>query len=251
MRRKKYSGNRVFIVGAGPGPAGLLTLAGAEILGKADCVIYDRLVNGEILKYASKNAKLINADEARKKFTNGFTKEQNKLNNLIVGSARKYKITVRLKNGDPVIFGRLNEETASLKKNKVAFEIIPGITTASAAAASLKIGLTKTKIAPVVSFLTGHENPYGKKVSIEYEKLPLSGTLVFYMASENLKNIAKKLIETGRDERTPCAVVEKAGLSAERLRTGVLKNIKRFARGIKPPAVFLVGGVLDECREKK
>ena len=247
MKRKNYLENKVYIVGAGPGDCELITLQGLKILKKADCVIYDYLVNKKLLRYAPKTAELINADAPRNSFSDGFTTEQDKLNSLIVEKAKKYKTVVRLKNGDPVIFGRLNEEVEILAAGKIDFEITPGITAASSAAASLNIGLTKTKFAPVVSFITGHENPFDKKLSVDYALLPKQGTLVFYMATENLKKITKKLIEFGWNKNTFCAIVEKAG-SPNALRAkkwiGRLKDVKKISAGIKSPSVFIVGDVL-------
>lgn len=244
MKRKNYSKNKVFIVGAGSGDSELITVKGLKILKKSDCVIYDYLVNKKLLRYAPKTAELINADDTRNSFSDSFTKEQDKLNILIVEKAKKYKTVVRLKNGDAVIFGRLNEEVEILVKNKIDFEIVPGITAVSSAAASLNIGLTKTKFAPVVSFITGHEHPSDKKVSVNYALLPKQGTLVFYMATENLKKITKKLIDVGWNKNTFCAIVEKAGFPNEKKRLGRLKDIKKIVAGIKPPAVFIVGDVL-------
>jgi len=241
----------VYIVGAGCGDCELITLKGLKILKKADCVIYDYLVNKKLLRYASKTAELINADDTRNSFSDSSTTEQDKLNILIVEKAKKYKTVVRLKNGDSVIFGRLNEEVEILVKNKIDFEIIPGITAASSAAASLNIGLTKTKIAPVVSFITGHENPAGKKSSVDYALLPKQGTLVFYMATENLKKITKKLIKVGWNKNMFCAIVEKAGFHNEKKRIGRLKDVRKIVAGIKPPVVFIVGDVLKYAFKKK
>lgn len=244
MKQKKYSKNKVYIIGAGPGDYELITIKGQKILKKADCVIYDYLVNKKLLKFAPKTAELINANNTRNSFLDGFTTEQDKLNILIVEKSKKYKTVVRLKNGDPVIFGRLNEEVEILVKNKIDFEIVPGITAASSAAASLNIGLTKTKFAPVVSFITGHDNPSGRKSSVNYALLPKQGTLVFYMATKNLKKITKKLIEVGWNKNMFCAIVGKAGFPNEKKRLGRVKDIRRLVARIKPPAVFIVGDVL-------
>ncbi|MBI5573334.1 MAG: uroporphyrinogen-III C-methyltransferase [Elusimicrobia bacterium] len=244
MKQKNYLENKVYIVGAGCGDCELITLKGLKILKKADCVIYDYLVNKKLLRYAPKTAELINADDTRNSFSDSFTKEQDKLNILIVEKSKKYKTVVRLKNGDPVIFGRLNEEVEILVKNKIDFEIVPGITAVSSAAASLNIGLTKTKFAPVVSFITGHENPFGRKSSVNYVLLPKQGTLVFYMATENLKKITKKLIEVGWNKNMFCAIVEKAGFPDEKKLIGRLKDVKKIVVGINSPTVFIVGDVL-------
>ncbi|MDO8735411.1 MAG: uroporphyrinogen-III C-methyltransferase [Elusimicrobiota bacterium] len=284
MKRKKYSRNKVYIVGAGPGDSELITLKGFKIMKKADCVIYDYLVNKKLLRYAPKTAELINADdirnefakhprfigdvsvanshhnvadtsvsvsEAKNSFSDGFTKEQDKLNNLIVEKSKKYKTVVRLKNGDTVIFGRLNEEIFSLVKNKIDFEIIPGITAASSASASLNIGLTKTKLAPVVSFITGHENPSGKKSSVNYALLPKQGTLVFYMAVEQIGKLAGNLIDIGWNKNTFCGIVERASFSDEKSYIGKLKDIKKLVLKINSPSVFIVGNVLKYAFKKK
>jgi len=251
MKLKKYSKNKVYIVGAGPGDCELITIKGQKILKKADCIIYDYLVNKKLLRYTPKTAELINADGIRNSFSDGFTKEQDKLNGLLVEKAKKYKTTVRLKNGDSVIFGRLNEEIESLVKNKIDFEIIPGITAASAVAASLNLGLTKTKIAPVVLFATGHENPFCKNSSIDYKKLPHRATLVFYMASENIGKLSYKLTASGWNKNTFCGVVGNAGMPDEKKWLGKLMDIKKIANKIKPPVIFLVGDILKYAIKKK
>jgi len=251
MKQKNYSKNKIYFIGAGPGDLGLITVKGVEKLKKAECVIYDYLVNKRLLKYVTKGTDLINADTVRNTFSDGFTKQQDKLNRLIVEKAKKYKTVVRLKNGDPVMFGRLNEEIDVLIKNKIDFEIIPGVTAASSAAAELKIGLTKTKIAPVVSFITGHENPFNKDSSVEFKKLPKLGTLVFYMAVKNISKITEKLIKLGWNKNTYCGIVEKAGFSGKKRWIGKLKDIKKSSIAVKPPAVFFVGDVLKYAIKKK
>lgn len=248
--RKSKKQSKIYIVGAGPGDADLITLKGLKILKRADCIIYDYLVNKQLLKYASKKSELINADEIRNKFSNGFTKEQDKLNSLIIEKAKEYKTVVRLKNGDACIFSRLNEEISALVKNKIDFEIVPGITAASSAASSLKVGLTKTKLAPIVSFITGHENPFNKLKSVHFETLPKQSTLVFYMAVKNIEKIAHRLIEIGWNKNTFCAILEKAGQYDEKKRIGKLKDIKNLVLGINSPTVFLVGNVLKYAVKK-
>lgn len=258
MKRKNYLKNKVFIIGAGPGDCELITMKGLKILEKADCVIYDYLVNKKLLKYAPKTAELINADNPRNSFSDGFVKEQDKLNNLIIDKSKKYKTVVRLKNGDAVIFGRLNEEISALAACKIDFEIIPGVTAASSSAASLNLGLTKTKTAPVVLFAAGHGNPFCKNSSIDYKKLPHRATLVFYMAGKNIGRLCDKLTAVGWDKNTFCGVVENASLPTEKKRLGKLKNIKKIVgkglsgkSGVKPPVVFLVGDVLRNAIKKK
>ncbi|OGS43436.1 MAG: uroporphyrinogen-III C-methyltransferase [Elusimicrobia bacterium RIFOXYD2_FULL_34_15] len=248
---KRSIKHKVYIIGAGPGDPELITLKGINTLKKSECVIYDYLVNRDILKYVPITAELINADKVRNRFSDNFTKEQDKLNDLIVKKAKKCKIIIRLKNGDPVIFGRLNEEIEALIKNKIDFEIIPGITAASSAAAFLKVGLTKTKIAPIVSFITGHENPLAKNSEIDFSKLPKKSTLVFYMAVKNLNNIATELIKEGWEKNTPFAIVENVGFQYENKRVGRLKDMKKLFFNIKPPVILLVGDVLNYVVKKK
>ena len=248
---KKSIKHKVYIIGAGPGDPELITLKGINTLKKSECVIYDYLVNRDILKYVPITAELINADKVRNRFSDNFTKEQDKLNDLIVQKAKEYRTVVRLKNGDPTIFGRLNEEIQSLIKNKIDFEIIPGVTTASSAASFLKIGLTKTKVATIVSFIAGHENPLSKNSIIDFSKLSQKSTLVFYMAVENLNNIAEKLIGEGWEKDTPFAIVESVGFNYEKKHIGKLKNIKKISNGIKPPAVLLIGDVINYAIKKK
>ncbi|HDZ77149.1 MAG TPA: uroporphyrinogen-III C-methyltransferase, partial [Candidatus Omnitrophica bacterium] len=173
----------VYLTGAGPGDLGLITQKAYELIKKADCIIYDYLANPDLLKVARDNCKLIYVG----KKGGMHTLDQEGINKLLVKSAKTYKIIVRLKGGDPFIFGRGAEEAAYLAKNKIKFEIVPGISSAIAAPAYAGISLTERTKNSSVGFITGHEDPKKPKSNINWKALvDALGTLVFLMGVGNL-----------------------------------------------------------------
>lgn len=237
-------GGIVFLVGAGPGDPGLLTLKGRDCLGAADVVIYDHLANPALLALARSDAELIYAGKQGGR----HFKSQSEINALIVRKAREGCVVVRLKGGDPFVFGRGGEEAVELARAGIGFEVVPGVTSAVAVPAYAGIPLTHRGITATVAFVTGHEDPRKEHSDIEWSKLATgAGTLVFLMGVGNLEQIAARLIRHGRPKDTPTAVIERGTSAAQRTVTGPLERIGRLARehAVRPPAIIVVGGVVS------
>ncbi len=233
----------IYLVGAGPGDAGLITVKGAEALKEADCVIYDFLANARLLDYAKKGAKTIYVG----KKGSSKTVEQEEINRLIIENAKAGKTVVRLKGGDPFIFGRGGEEAEAIVAAGMTFEVIPGVTSAVAAPAYAGIPLTHRDLASSVTFITGQENPLKERPSIAWDRLSTGrGTLVFLMGWKNLSFITEKLRENGWPEHTPVALVRWGTLTKQVSCTGTLDDIVKKADklGIMPPVVTIVGDVV-------
>ncbi len=238
--------HKVYLVGAGPGGAGLITIKGLEILRQADVIIYDYLVDRTLLESAREGALLICCDRLGKsRYSDGSSIHQDRINSLIIKKAREGKNVVRLKSGDVSIFSRLSQELEALAKAKIEFEIVPGVTAGSAAAALSGIPLTDRRFASSCLFVTGHEDPTKKGSLLDWRSISKGGTIVLYMAVENLRGIVKKLVESGKGETTPAAVVQDAGCLTQKTITGTLGNIAEKARRekITPPAIVIIGKV--------
>lgn len=229
----------VYLVGAGAGDVGLLTLRACEVLQKADVVIYDRLADDAILKICAGAKKIYVGKEAGK-----HTLKQFEINQLLVDEARQNKIVVRLKGGDPFVFGRGGEEALYLRENNLPFEIIPGVTSSIAVPAYAGIPVTHRGIATSFAVITGHEDPTKPESTINWEKLATAvDTLIFLMGVANLPQIVAKLIEYGRNPKTPAALI----------RWGTKPNQETFITTLKdapnvkilPPAIFVVGEVVN------
>jgi uroporphyrinogen III methyltransferase/synthase len=240
---------KVYLVGAGPGRQDLITLRGLNILREADVVIYDYLVDKSILDNAKQGAELICCDKLAKKgkYSDGFLIHQNTINNLLVKKAKQGKKVIRLKNGDPSIFSRLSQELEALVKNKIEFEIVPGVTAASAAACFTGIPLTDRRLASSCIFVTGHEDPAKKESLVDWKSVAKSSTIVLYMAVENLDNIIKQVIEAGKPKDTPIAIIQNATLPTQKILGGSLKDIAQIAKkeNLKPPAIIIIGEVVN------
>ena len=233
----------VYLTGAGPGDAKLITVKGIELIKQADCVIYDYLVNPDLLKFSRRDCKLIYVG----KKSGAHTFSQDKINQLLVKQARLHNIVVRLKGGDPFIFGRGAEEALYLKKHKINFEIVPGVTSAIAVATYAGIPLTARSQNSTVGFITGNEDPEKKDSNINWKALVQGlGTLVFLMGIGNLEKIVQKLIESGKPLNTPVAIIRWGTTTRQRTTTGILKNIVQLAKKnkIAPPAIIVVGEVV-------
>ena len=231
----------VYLTGAGPGDAGLLTVKAREILETADVVIYDRLANEKILNYAV-NAEKIYVGKAAGR----HTLTQTEINNLLVEKGRAEKIVVRLKGGDPFVFGRGGEEALALRENGVDFEIIPGVTSAIAVPACAGIPVTHRGVATSFAVVTGHEKTADS--TIRWDKISTAAdTLIFLMGVENLPRITAKLIENGRAETTPAAVIRNGTKFDQQVLVSTLKNIAAEVaeKNITPPAIFIVGDVVN------
>ena len=191
---------KVYLVGAGPGDPGLLTLKARECLENADVIVYDYLANESFLDFSGEATELIYAG----KKGGAHTVPQSEINRIIINKAKRGLKVVRLKGGDPFLFGRGGEEAQELKKAGIKFEIVPGISSAIAVPAYAGIPLTHRDYTSTVSIITGHEDPKKEKADINWEKLATaSGTLVFLMGMGNLDRIAKSLIRHGRSPSTP------------------------------------------------
>ena len=235
---------KVYLVGAGPGDPGLITVRGKRLIEKAEVVVYDYLASKKLLKHAPESAELIYVG---KKGGVKHTFTQKEINQMLVDHAKDGKRVVRLKGGDPFIFGRGGEELEELHKAGALFEVVPGVTSATAAATYAGIPITHRDYTASVSFVTGHEDPSKEKSTIDWSKLATAtGTLVVYMGIKNLPNIVDNLIKHGRDAKTPVAVVRWASTPEQRSVTGTLETIVDLVHdtGIKPPALIIVGEVV-------
>ncbi len=249
MSHKNKNG-KVFLVGAGPGDPGLITVKGMECIRQADVLIYDYLASPALLKYASENAKSIYVG----KKGGDHTLSQNGINQLLVEKAEKGFVVTRLKGGDPFIFGRGGEEVEVLIKAQIPFEIVPGVTSAVAAPAYAGIPLTHRKYASAVTFVTGHEDPDKEKSDIDWESLVRGGgTIVFLMGVKNLPLIARQLMNCGMPPDKSVALVRWGTTPKQMTVTGRLDTIVNHVKkaGLKPPAVIIVGDVVNLRAEMK
>ena len=232
----------VFLVGAGPGDPGLLTLRAVELLGSADVVLYDRLIPPGALKHARPEAELVYVG----KQGGGPQMPQEEIDRLLVEHGRSGKRVVRLKGGDPLVFGRGGEEALRLREAGIGFEIVPGITAGVAAPAYAGIPVTHRELASGVAFVTGHEDPDKPESALDWAALArFPGTLVFYMGVRALPRIAEKLQAEGRSAGEPVAVIERGTLPGQRTLVATLADVAQRAQmvGIRAPAVTLVGPV--------
>ena len=235
---------KVYLVGAGPGDPGLITLRGKYLLEHAEVVVYDYLANPKLLNYVPKKAQLIYAGK-KGGGLHAFT--QDAINKLLVEHAKAGKMVVRLKGGDPFIFGRGAEEIQELVAEGINFEVVPGVTSATAAATYAGIPITHRDYTASVAFVTGHEDPKKKLSNISWDKLATGvGTIVIYMGIKTLPTITRKLIHYGRSPETPVAVVRWASTPQQRSVVGTLATICDVVEkaDIKPPALVIVGEVV-------
>ncbi|MBW1727026.1 MAG: uroporphyrinogen-III C-methyltransferase [Deltaproteobacteria bacterium] len=239
----KIMKGKVYLVGAGPGDPGLITVKGLECIKNADVLIYDYLASPVLLKHAQKHAEILYVG----KKGGDHTLSQDEINTLIAEKAQKGLTVTRLKGGDPFIFGRGGEEAEMLIKNDIPFEIVPGVTSAIAAPAYAGIPLTHRKFTSTVAFVTGHEDPLKEESSIDWAALAKGiGTLVFLMGVKNLPFITHRLIHHGMDPDTPVALIRWGTTPRQITVTGTLHTISERAKdaGFKPPAIIVVGHVV-------
>ncbi len=237
------SKGKVILSGSGPGDPGLLTIKAREAIEKAEVLIYDYLANPKFVEYAPKEAEVYYVG----KMGGDHTLPQDEINKLIIRKAEEGKTVVRLKGGDPYIFGRGGEEAEELADKGIPFEIIPGVTAGGAATAYAGIPLTHRDFTSTMAFITGHEDPTKKETNIEWDKIATGiGTLVFYMGIKNLPNIVENLVKNGRSPDTPAAVIRWGTTPRQKTVVGTLKNIAQLVKeaGIKPPAITVVGEVI-------
>ncbi len=238
---------KVFLVGAGPGDPQLLTLKAADLLKTAQVIVYDRLVSKEVLKLVPETAERIYVGKRSGK----HTVPQGKITGLLVRSASEGKSVVRLKGGDPFIFGRGGEEAEALVENGIEFEVVPGISSSVAAPMYAGIPLTHRDYASSVAIVTGHRAGEGERI-IEWGKLACSvDTIVILMGVESLGGIAEKLAAGGKNPDCPVAIIERGTASRQRIITGNLNTIAHVAevQKVKPPAVIVIGQVVTLGRK--
>ena len=230
----------VSFIGAGPGDPDLVTVKGLGRLREADVVIHDRLVPAALLDETRAGAEIIDVGKAPRRHCLG----QSEINWLLVDRSRRHRNIVRLKGGDPAIFGRLAEEIAAVRAAGVPFEIIPGVTAATAAAALAGISLTERGAASMVVLVTGTDHTGQMPASLDWDLLARAdATLVFYMAVQGLEVITATLTSLGRDAREPALIIERAGTPGERViggRLGYIATVARAAR-LESPAVLVTG----------
>ncbi|MFN3477250.1 MAG: uroporphyrinogen-III C-methyltransferase [Candidatus Methylomirabilales bacterium] len=232
---------KVYLVGAGPGDPGLMTVKGLKCLKEADVVVYDHLVDERLLSSAKAGAKLhYVGKQAGEK-----TLPQEEINRLLIEQAKAGNVVVRLKGGDPFIFGRGGEEAEALAKAGIPFEVVPGVTSAIAVPAYAGIPLTHRGYASSVAFLTGHEDPTKGKARIAWEKIAAGiDTLVFLMGAKTLPEIVKGLLAHGKDPKTPVAVIRWGTRAEQETIEGTLEGIAEKAKGLTPPAIAVIGEVV-------
>jgi uroporphyrin-III C-methyltransferase len=235
-------GGTVYLVGAGPGDPGLLTIKARDLLESCDVVIYDYLVNPEVLRHVATGAEHIYVG----KVGGGQQTPQDKINRLLVRYARKGQRVVRLKGGDPFLFGRGAEEAEALRNAGVAFEVVPGISSALAVPAYAGIPLTKRGLSSSVAVLTGARGGDGAPENSALANLASVDTLVVLMGAAHLRQIAKDLTTAGRSAQTPAAVIRWGTYEGQQTVTGTLETIAVEAErvGMKAPAVIIVGEVV-------
>ncbi|MGB1583394.1 MAG: uroporphyrinogen-III C-methyltransferase [Solirubrobacterales bacterium] len=235
----------VYLVGGGPGDPGLMTLRGAALLASADVVLYDRLIGPSALSDVRSDALL----EFAGKGSRGDSSKQAQIDARMIELAREGKSVVRLKGGDPLVFGRGGEEATALAAAEVSFEIVPGVTAGVAAAAYAGVPVTHRDHAAAVAFVTGHEDPNRPESAIDWSALAaFPGTLVFYMGVKNLPQISEQLIEAGRSADESAAVIAQGTRADQRTVIGRLVDIPELAReaAIDPPALTVIGSVVEE-----
>lgn len=233
---------KVFLIGAGPGDPGLLTLRGRDAIAAAHVIIYDALANEELLRHARSDAEKIYVG----KVAGDHALPQDEINALLIAKARENKIVARLKGGDPYIFGRGGEEAEELAKAGIDFEEIPGISSTIAAPAYAGIPLTHRDMSSSVTIITGHENPDKAQSAHNWPALAASAsTLVFVMGMKNLPHIAQNLIQAGMDPATPAALVYRGTTAQQRSLTAPLGQLPAAAReaSFSNPSVIIVGKV--------
>lgn len=226
----------VYLIGAGPGDADLITLKAVKALNKADVVLYDYLANEEILEHAPESAKRIYVG----KKAGEHYKTQDEINELIIAQARENENVVRLKGGDPFVFGRGGEEILALMENDIKFEVIPGVTSAIGAPTSLGLPVTHRALATSVTIVTGHEDPTKSKKQVKWDYT--ADTLIILMGIGNIKENTNEIMKY-RAPDTPVCVIESGTLPKERVVFGTLEDIS--TKEINTPAILIIGEVVN------
>jgi uroporphyrinogen III methyltransferase/synthase len=242
MKRQPDVG-KVYLVGAGPGDSRLITLRGVECLRQADLVICDYLVNPRLLEHAPNSAERVRL---------GTHESGEAIDRRMVDEARRGKTVVRLKSGDPAVFGRLAEEVASLRTAAIPLEIVPGVTSGLAAAAFAEIPVTQGQQASAVAFITGHERKDKTGSGLDYAAIArFPGTLVLYMGVSTAAHWSAALIQEGKPPDTPVAIVRRCSWPDQDVVRCTLEDVAQWvaSRNIRPPAIIIVGVVVDLAPE--
>ncbi|MDN5067334.1 uroporphyrinogen-III C-methyltransferase [Aliarcobacter butzleri] len=232
---------KVYLTGAGPGDVELLTLKAVKAIQNADILIYDRLVNPQILELVKKECELVYVGKEDKK----HTLPQEDINELIYQASLKYENVVRLKGGDPFVFGRGAEEALYLKQRGIKFEIIPGITSAIAVPAYAGIPVTHRGLTTSFRVVTGHENPKKKISQIEWETFLNDETIIFLMGYHNIEIISSKLLSLGKRKDYPCAVISKGTTTEQKVVVGTLEDIVEKSKDLPTPVMIVIGEVVN------
>ena len=231
---------KVYLTGAGPGDIDLLTVKALRVVQQADVIIYDRLANPDILQQAKSGCEFIYVG----KEDSHHTLPQEEINELIYQAALKYETVVRLKGGDPLVFGRGGEEGIYLRERGITFEFIPGITSAIAVPEYAGIPVTHRGVTVSFRVVTGHESKKAQS-QIPWENYKTDDTIVFLMGLHNLDKITKKLIEIGKPKDHPVAVISKGTTPDEKTVVGTLEDIYEKAKDLPTPALIVVGEVVN------
>lgn len=237
------SQGKVYLVGAGPGAEKLITVRGLECLRMADVIVYDRLANPRLLRFAKPEAEFVFCG----KFPKHHTLRQEAINELLVQKAKEGKTVVRLKGGDPSVFGRVGEEAAELAGQGIEYEIVPGITAGIAASVYAGIPVTHREYGTSFAVVTGHTKTENGRPIVDWASLGGVDTLAFYMGVKNLPYICDSLISHGRHPKTPVALISWGTMGRQQTVQGTLETIVQRVReaGLKNPAITLVGDIVS------
>ena len=238
---------RVYLTGAGPGDIELLTLKAARVINEADVIIYDRLANPEILEMAKDGCEFVYGG----KEDGRHIMPQDDINEVIYQNALKHSNVVRLKGGDPFVFGRGGEEALYLLERDIKFDIIPGITSAISAPAYAGIPVTHRGVAVSFRVVTGHESPNKKVSQIPWDNFKTDDTIIFLMGLHNLPKISAKLMEIGKASDYPVAVISKGTTKDQSVVVGTLADIVEKAKNVPTPALIVVGQVVKLRKQLK
>lgn len=244
MNNSKNKPGKIILIGAGPGDVGLLTLQGKHWLQKAEVILYDHLVNEDLLRFSQKETEVIYVGKKE----GVASLEQEKINSLIVEKATEGKIVVRLKGGDPFIFGRGGEEILAANKSNIPFLVVPGVTSVTGVAAYAGIPLTHRDLSSTLSIITGSNEKKQGDIHIDWEKIASrAGTLVFLMGARKLPLIVEKLMKFGKNPETPIAVIQWGTTARQKTWTGTLSTIVEISskEKISPPALTIIGEVVN------
>ncbi len=243
MPNKPSSVGHVVLVGAGPGDPDLLTIRALREIQEADVIVYDRLVSEPILDLVPEGVDKVFVGKA----PGHHILKQEEINDLLVDISKKYERIVRLKGGDPFVFGRGSEEAEHLIKNGISYDVVPGITAAAGCGAAARIPLTHRGIARSVRFITGHHKE-GQGLDIDWGSLSdPEMTVVIYMGLKNLNNIVTNMVQAGRDADTPAAIIENGATEKQRIAYTTLGElpVTRQEGNFKAPSLLIVGQVID------